>query len=158
MYAAAIDTLASAGYEQYEISNFALPGKRCRHNEIYWKGLPFFGFGPGAARYVDGCRRTNHRSVRTWLGKVLAGDSPIAETDSLTPEERAREAIVIGLRARDGIQKDEFHARTGFDIDALARTTIDRYVEVGLLESSSTHVRLTREGLFMADTVFVDFL
>ncbi len=158
MYACAIDTLAAGGYEQYEISNFALPGRRCRHNEIYWQGLPFFGFGPGAARYIDGRRETNHRSVRTWLSKVLAGESPIGESEALSPEDRAREAIVIGLRACDGIQKDDFCRRTGYDIDDLARTTIDHYIEAGLLEEVGKRLRLTREGRFMADTVFIDFL
>lgn len=71
MYAAAIDELPAAGFEQYELSNFAQPGFRCRHNEVYWKGLPYYGFGPGAARYVDGRRETNHRSVTTWLKRVL---------------------------------------------------------------------------------------
>jgi oxygen-independent coproporphyrinogen-3 oxidase len=158
MYETAIDTLTAAGYEQYEISNFARPGRRCRHNEIYWKGLPFYGFGPGAARYIDGRRETNHRSVRSWLKLVLAGESAIAEIDTLSQEEKAREAIVIGLRACDGIDKDEFRDRTGYELDALARPTIEHYVELGLLEEVDSRLRLTREGRFLADTVFVDFL
>ena len=70
MYAMAMDRLPAAGFEQYEISNFARPGFRSRHNEVYWKGLPFFGFGPGAARYIAGRRELNHRSVTTWIKRV----------------------------------------------------------------------------------------
>ena len=90
MYARAMDRLSAAGFEQYEISNFALPGFHSRHNEIYWMGLPFFGFGPGAARYLGGRRELNHRSVTTWIKRVQLGQSPIAESEELSPEDRAR--------------------------------------------------------------------
>ena len=160
MYAAAMDDLAGAGYEQYEISNFAQPGYRCRHNEVYWRGLPFYGFGPGAASYVAGRRDTNHRSVITWLKRVRTGRSPFMDDESevLSDEDQARLAIVMGLRLRDGIQKDKFQVLTGYAIEQLAGETIDRYRELGLLEEVDSHVRLTREGCFLADTVFVDFL
>lgn len=158
MYATAMEELPDAGIAQYEISNFAKSGSRCRHNEVYWKGLPFFGFGPGAASYVEGKRAVNHRSVIGWLRRVTSGKSPIMEEEELTGEDRAREAIVLGLRRCDGIQKDEFRALTGYEIGCLAGDTISRYSELGLLEEVDSHVRLTREGRFLADAVFVDFL
>ena len=67
MYAEAIDALTAAGLEHYEVSNFARPGRRSRHNEVYWAGNEYFAAGPGAARYVDGVRETNHRSTTTYL-------------------------------------------------------------------------------------------
>lgn len=158
MYAAAMDELSSAGYQQYEISNFALPGYACRHNEVYWRGLPYFGFGPGAARYIDGRRVTNHRSVTTWIKRVLAGESRVGESEELSAEERAREALVLGLRRCEGVEKAEFRSRTAFDVHELAATPIARYVCCGLLEETATHLRLTRAGRFVADTVFVDLL
>ena len=158
MYSAAIDDLSAAGFEQYEISNFAKPGFRCRHNEVYWKALPCYGFGPGAVQYLDGRREMNHRSVHTWLKRVQSGESAIGETEQLSDEDRAREAIVVGLRRCEGISKDEFETLTGFDIDLLAGGTIERHCHSGLLEDTGTHVRLTRTGRFLADTVFVDFL
>jgi oxygen-independent coproporphyrinogen-3 oxidase len=158
MYAAAMDDLCAAGFVQYELSNFARPGFRSRHNEVYWKGTPYFGFGPGAACYVDGRRETNHRSVHTWIERVLAGDSPVGESEELSDEDRAREAIVIGLRKCDGIPKQEFLALTGFDIDRLAGGTIEQHCHSGLLEDTGSHIRLTRQGRFLADSVFVDFL
>ena len=158
MYAAAMDQLPDAEYVQYEISNFARPGFLCRHNEVYWRGLPYFGFGPGAARYINGSRQINHRSVSTWLKRVFAGESPIGEIDELSAEDGARELLVLLLRRCEGIRKQEFQQQTGFDIDELARETVDCYTGCGLLEETDTHIRLTREGRFVADTVFVDLL
>ena len=158
MYAAAMDELPAAGFEQYEISNFALPGYASRHNENYWKGLSYYGFGPGAARYVNGRRETNHRSVTTWIKRVLANQSPIGDSEQLSDEARAREAIVLGLRRQAGIQRDEFRMLTGFDLDQLAGETIARHGQSGLLVDSGSDIRLTHEGRFLADSVFVDFL
>lgn len=158
MYALAMDILAAAGFEQYEISNFARPGFRSQHNEIYWKGLPFFGFGPGAARYIDGRRELNHRSVTTWINRVRAGQSPIAESEVLAPEARARELVFLGLRRGGGIDPEEFREQTGFDLHQLGASPLSRHISSGLLEKAEGCVRLTREGRFLADTVIADFL
>jgi oxygen-independent coproporphyrinogen-3 oxidase len=158
MYAAAMDDLAGAGFEQYELSNFARPGRRCRHNEIYWAGLPYYGFGPGAARYLRGRRETNHRSVTTWLARVLSGKSPVGDVDQLSPADRARETLVVGLRRAAGVRRDEFRDRTGFEFDEVAGAAIARHCASGLLERTEDGVRLTREGRFLADTVVVDCL
>ncbi len=85
MYATAIDTLTAAGLEHYEVSNFARAGHACRHNQAYWSGAGYYAVGPGAARYVDGRREMNHRSTTTWLKRVLAGQSPVAESECLSP-------------------------------------------------------------------------
>jgi len=156
MYAEAMDDLADAGFEQYELSNFARPGRRCRHNETYWAGLPYFGFGPGAARYLRGRRETNHRSVTTWLARVLSGKSPVGDVDELSPADRARETLVVGLRRARGVSRDEFLVRTGCDLEAVAGAAIARHCASGLLERTEDGVRLTREGRFLADTVIVD--
>lgn len=158
MYAAAMDCLTEAGFEHYEISNFALPGRRCRHNEVYWRGMPYYGFGPGAARYIDGRREVNHRSVTTWLDKVLGGESGVGDAEQLSPEDRAREALVLSLRKCDGIDRCEFQDLTGFDLDELAGDAISQNCLSGLLEETESHVRLTRDGRFLADSVFIDFL
>ena len=158
MYALAMDRLPAAGFEQYELSNFARPDFHSRHNEIYWKGLPFFGFGPGAARYIAGRRELNHRSVTTWIKRVRTGQSPIADSEELSPEERARELVMLGLRRCEGIDLAEFRERTGFDFRQLAAESLSRHLRHGLLEEAGGHVRLTREGQFLADTVVADFL
>jgi oxygen-independent coproporphyrinogen III oxidase len=158
MYALAMDELAAAGYEQYELSSFARPGRACRHNQTYWRGLPYYGFGPGAARYIGGRRETNHRSVTTWLRRVLAGESPTAEAETLSPEDSARELAVLSLRTAAGLDRADFQARTGFAIDELAAEALRRHVGLGLLDDDGRRVRLTRAGRFVADAVVVDFL
>jgi oxygen-independent coproporphyrinogen-3 oxidase len=158
MYGLAMDVLPAHGYRQYELSNFARPGSECRHNETYWQGLPYFGLGPGAASYMDGTRRTRHRSVTTWLQRVLTGRSGVQDTETLSPEHRAREAIMLGLRRMAGIERALFRARFGVDLEALAGPEIRRLVSAGLLEDFGDGIRLSLEGRYMADSVIVEFL
>ena len=158
MYAAAIDTLTAAGFEHYEVSNFARPGHRCRHNEAYWSGDEYFAAGPGASRHVAGVRETNHRSTTTYLKRVLAGESPVAEREQLPPEDRARELLVFALRRLGGVERDWFKARTGFDIDQLARPALSDFMHLGLLSDDGHSVRLTRAGLFVSDALWPKFL
>lgn len=158
MYAAAMDRLDAAGYRQYELSNFAKPGFECRHNQVYWRAEPYYGFGPGAAGYLGGERRMNHKSVTTWIKRVRRGESPVAETESLTPELLAREAVMLGLRQKAGIDRDEFERRFGRTVESLAPEAWMRFVAGDLLELTSSHVRLSREGRFVADTVVAEFL
>jgi len=158
MYGLAMDELPIAGFAQYELSNYARPRFECRHNAMYWSGAPFEAFGPGAARLIDGVRSTNHRSVFTWIKRLKSGESPVGETDSLTPEGRAREAIFVGLRRTAGIERDAFQRLTGFSLDDLAGDVVRRQVELGFLEDTGTHVRLSREGRFVADSVIAEFL
>ncbi len=158
MYAAAIEELTAAGYEHYEISNFARPGFRCRHNQTYWRALPYFGIGPGAARYINGIRSSNHRSTTTWIKRVLAGQSGNAMSEELTPEHRAHEALILALRQLDGVTRDTFQHTTGFDLDELAAPEIARQIELEFLEDFGTGIRLTRQGLFVADSVIVNLL
>ncbi|REK18008.1 MAG: coproporphyrinogen III oxidase family protein [Planctomycetota bacterium] len=158
MYAAAIDGLTAAGFEHYEVSNFARPGHRCRHNEVYWQGGAYYAVGPGASRYVDGRRETNHRSTTTWLKRVLSGQSPVAESETLEPEDRARELLVFALRRLEGIEREDFSSRTGFDLDALVGKPLERMTELRLLDDDGRRVRLTREGLFVSDAIWPEFL
>lgn len=158
MYQTAIKQLSAAGFEHYEISNFAQPGYRCQHNQVYWTGKPYWGFGPGAARFVDGRREINHRSVTTWLKRVLAGESSVGEVDELSSKDRAHEQLVVGLRLCEGVDKAEFLTRTGFNVNELAQSAIAKYEPEGLLEETATHLRLTDAGRFVADAIIVDLL
>ena len=158
MYLMAIDTLADAGFEHYEVSNFARPGHRSRHNETYWSGRGYFAAGPGAARYVGGRRQTNHRSTTTYLQRIQKGESPVAEDECLDDEQRAREALVFALRRLEGITRTQFAARTGFDLDPLVGETITQFVELGMLTDDGERVRLTREGLLVSDSIWPELL
>ncbi|HEY1067525.1 MAG TPA: radical SAM family heme chaperone HemW [Pirellulales bacterium] len=158
MYETGIDRLTAAGYEHYEASNFARPGRRCRHNEVYWAGEEYFAYGPGASRYVGGTRETNHRSTTTWIKRVLAGDDPTAERETLAPLDRAREAAVFGLRRLDGWRRDDFLQRTGVSLDELLGPLLPQRVAQGFLIDDGARVRLTRAGLLVSDSLWPDFL
>ncbi len=158
MYLAAIDMLGAAGFEHYEVSNFARPGRRCRHNEVYWAGEEYYAAGPGAARYVAGRREMNHRSTTTWIKRVLAGESPVAESETLSPEDRAREGLVLALRRRQGIARDEFAARFGYEIDALGGAALADLVDHGLIEDDGRTLRLSCEGLLVSDALWSKLL
>jgi oxygen-independent coproporphyrinogen-3 oxidase len=159
MYGWVMDELPKYGFEQYEISSFAQPGFRCRHNQIYWTGQSYYGFGPGAARYINGRRESNHRSVTTWMHRIQNGLSPIGDSEELTAEDRARELIVLGLRRCEGINRAEFLAKTGIELEVLVGTELRHHLATGLLEETSAgQIRLTKAGRFVADGVIVDFL
>ncbi len=157
-YSAALEALPAAGYEHYEVSNFAQPGHGCRHNQAYWSGQAFYAAGPGAARYVEGRRETNHRSLWTWLKRLEAGESPTAEVDELPPADRARELAVFALRRVEGVDRRWFRETSGFDLDELIGDALPRAVDQGLLEDTGNGVRLTRQGLFVSDALWPEFL
>jgi oxygen-independent coproporphyrinogen-3 oxidase len=157
-YEIAIKTLSKSGFEHYEVSNFARPGQRCRHNEVYWAGKPYFAVGPGAARYVGGRREINHRSTTTWMRRVLAGESPVAESEVLSAEDRARERLVIGLRRMDGVNRSEFEILCGVKIEELVGSELEAILGMGLLEWTGDWLRLTRDGLFVSDSIWSRFL
>lgn len=157
-YERAIDTLTAAGLEQYEVSNFARPGHRSRHNETYWLGKPYFAAGPGAARYVGGVRELNHRSTTAYIQRVLAGQSPVSEREELAPEPRARERLVFALRRLEGISADSFFQETGFKIQDLGGAALQQFLAHGLLEEVHGRLRLTRRGLLISDALWPKLL
>jgi putative oxygen-independent coproporphyrinogen III oxidase len=158
MYLDGLNILSAAGFEHYEISNHAQPGKRCRHNLVYWANEAYFGFGLGAARYVEGRRELNTRSIQEYIRKTLAGESPTMQSEVLEPEERARETMALQLRRAEGIERSAFRLQTGFDLDDLAGVALERQVDLGLLEDDGMRVRLTRQGKCVADAVIRELL
>jgi oxygen-independent coproporphyrinogen-3 oxidase len=158
LYACAIDTLVAAGFEHYEISSFALPGCRCRHNQVYWANEAYFGVGMGAARYVNGCRELNTRDLRTYLKRVLAGESPTFQSETLEPRERARETLALNLRRAEGVQRLQFRAQTTFTLEELAGPAIARHVALGLLDDDGERAALTRRGKYVADALIAELL
>ena len=158
LYEEAIDFLTPVGLLHYEVSSFSRPGRQCRHNQVYWSGGGYYAAGAGAARFVNGCRETNHRSVTTYVRRVLAGDDPVAERETLGPEEAARERLVFGLRMLAGVDRDAFRAETGYEITSLVGNPLEKYVRLGLLELDGRRIRLTREGLMVSDSIWPDFL
>ncbi len=154
MYEFAIDTLARYGFWQYEISSFAKPGHECLHNNIYWSGQPYFAFGPGASRFVDGIRETNHQSTTRYLSLVESGKSPVAQREQLLGKDSALEQLVIGLRCNRGVMRSEFVERTGFEVSELIGERLrDKLLQEDLLQANAERVNLTHPGLMVCDWI-----
>ena len=153
-----IDRLEAAGFEHYEVSNFARPGGRCHHNETYWDCRPWEAFGPGAARFDGRERITNHRSTTTWMRRVLAGADFTGDRETMTPLEAAQERVVLGLRRRDGLHRAAFLAASGLALDDVAGGSIRRWTALGLATDDGEQVRLTREGLLVSDGLWAEVL
>ncbi|MGV3486248.1 MAG: radical SAM family heme chaperone HemW [Planctomycetaceae bacterium] len=154
MYQDAIRYTAAAGLTHYEISSFARESFRCRHNMAYWYGRGWFAFGPGAASFVDGHRTVNHRSTTTYLQKILVrGQSPIAEREAITPQQYACELAAFGVRLIDGVDLAAIHEESGIDVARLRHQEIERCEQLGLIEIQAGRIRLTAQGILMADSV-----
>ncbi len=158
MYERAIERLAEAGYEHYEVSNFARPGYQCRHNLVYWRNEEYAGFGPGAVGYIDGCRMTVEKDPRRYVAKVRSGASPVVESECLPWRESLGETLMLGIRVLDGLPLAGVRARYGPETDAAIAEPIERLVGRGLLVAEDDRIRLTHQGLLLADTVAVEFL
>jgi oxygen-independent coproporphyrinogen III oxidase len=153
LYKIAIDTLEGAGFEHYEISNFARPGRRSRHNQTYWANEAYFGFGMGAARYVLGKRELNTRDLQSYLRRMQSGQPATFQSEELESLDRAKETMAVQLRRCEGIDRPAFQKQTHYDLDAIAGPAITRHAELGLLDDDGRRVCLTRAGKYVADGV-----
>lgn len=158
MIAVAATRLGDAELHQYEISNFARTGYRCRHNQAYWAGAGWHAVGPGAARFVGGRREVNHRSPTTYLRRMRDHQSPTAESETITRETAARERAAFGVRQLDGIDLDVIATDTGIDVHQLLDRSLSAMAEHGLITMTRSHVRLTAKGLLLADGVAASLL
>jgi len=143
--------LIEAGLPAYEISNHARPGAACRHNLIYWRYQDYVGIGPGAhGRFaVDNAKRAIRRSSgpEAWLESVERTGHGTAETSTVEGQDLVEEALMMGLRLADGIDRATFASVTGVDpVEAIDATRLDPLVRAGFLEIDVTHLRATSEG------------
>lgn len=150
--------LADAGYRHYEISNFARPGRECRHNLWYWGSGEYLGFGPSAHSHWRGRRFGNVKNLDAYCANLLAGESAEAFSEKLDPEPKAREALVMGLRRIEGVRRDAFRTETGFDYQELCGSTLAWLEQEGLVRTDENRLRLTDRGLFVSDGVFAELV
>jgi oxygen-independent coproporphyrinogen III oxidase len=153
MYLGAMAALDRAGYEQYEISNVARPGRRSRHNLKYWQDGNWLGFGCGAHSTDAGTRWRNVSGTAEYVERIDAGQSIVAERRALTPDERVEEALFMGLRLCEGLDLDAFHMRYGVDAWARFGDALGPFVEADVLRWSGSRLALTREGMLVANEV-----
>ena len=159
MYELAVETAQSAGYAQYEIANFARPGRESRQNLHYWRNEPYYGFGCGAVAYLDGARRMNVKSPAKYADAVENNDDLTLSTETLTIDETMAETMMLGLRlTREGVSCARFIERFGIDPREKFTPEIETYTRRGLLEVTDTSLRLTPQGVFLASEVMVAFV
>ena len=151
--------LADAGFEAYEVSNFAAaPEHRSRHNQKYWNHTPYLGVGPSAHSFAKGRRWWNRRKLRLWQSAVDSERPPIGGEEELSPEQSALEALMLGLRTTDGVDLREIGDNYGIDLHADNAETIDRFCRSGHLRVEEGHLRPTLAGLAIADTLARSFV
>jgi oxygen-independent coproporphyrinogen-3 oxidase len=160
MFAASIAVLEAAGYEQYEISNFARPGHHCVHNENYWANGDYIGLGVGAASYREGVRGVHTRSLDDYIEASLNGGPIPGEAERLVGGKQAGEAIMLALRTAQGVNLRGFKDRYGIDVLERYAPVVETFTSAGMLVAQDGYVRLTRRGRFVANDVcgaFVTF-
>jgi oxygen-independent coproporphyrinogen-3 oxidase len=157
MYERVIDFLTEKGFVHYEVSNFALPGFRSKHNSNYWNHSCYLGFGPSAHSFWFGRRWWNEKNLRAYCDALLGGESAVAGSESLSEKKLASEYIFLRLRA-DGINLREL--KNEFNIDLIERygKEIDYLVTGGLVEHVGDVVRMTKRGFLVCDEVIQIFV
>jgi oxygen-independent coproporphyrinogen III oxidase len=142
-YLAVAGRLVQEGFEHYEVSNFARPGRESRHNAAYWQGVPYLGLGNGAHSFQPPRRWWNHRDWNEYRRVVAAGASPRADAEVLDAAASRLEGIWLALRTRDGLEEGS--------LSPGAQGTVAGWIQRGLAERAGARVRLTAEGWLLLD-------
>jgi oxygen-independent coproporphyrinogen-3 oxidase len=178
MYEHAIERLARAGYGQYEISNWALPGHECRHNLTYWRNLPYIGLGAGAHSCFAGHRFAEARPIAGYITRVRkaiaaneAGEAgedgaeatalpagAIVEDEVVSPAMAMAETAMLGLRLNAGVSRSEFAARYGRTFERVFDERLADIRDLGLIETVDDRIRLTEHGRLLGNEVFARLL
>jgi oxygen-independent coproporphyrinogen-3 oxidase len=158
MYEEAIARLTGAGFEHYEVSNFARPGRRSRHNQVYWRNEEYLGVGPGAVSFLHGRRWKRERLPQRYAAKVEAGEELSVESERLDAAGALGETMMLGLRLLDGLPlarvRERFHVEP---LEVFAAQIADLGGR-GLVALEGDTLRLTHAGLLLANTVLAEFL
>jgi oxygen-independent coproporphyrinogen-3 oxidase len=147
--------LHQKGYEHYEVSNFAKPGFRSRHNSSYWQGKNYLGIGPSAHSFNGNERRWNINNNQIYSKGLMEG-IPVREQELLTQAQRLNEYIMISLRTCEGIDLNKIGLNWGETEKERIALQIKKYLEHQLISISDSHIRLTNEGMLMADGIASD--
>ncbi|MEO7715788.1 MAG: radical SAM family heme chaperone HemW [Capsulimonas sp.] len=159
MFQMAIDAAHAGGYEQYEISNFAKPGRACSHNIHYWRNDPYYGFGCGAVGYLDGKRLMNIKSPAKYCETIEEQGDLTYTCEELTAEETMAETMMLGLRLTgEGVDCRRYAEKFGVDPRVKFREDIAKFTKDGLLETVGDSLRLTPHGVFLANEVMMAFV
>ena len=161
MYDTAIRMLHQSGFQQYEISNFALPGYACQHNIGYWRQVYYLGIGVAASSMLP-CtgypylRKTNPSTLEEYQS-VLSGNL-LPEIQFISKEEAMFETLMLGLRMNDGVNEQAFHTMHGVSLEAYRGPALRQQIQKGLIEMSHGSYRLTRRGMDIQNSILVDLM
>jgi oxygen-independent coproporphyrinogen-3 oxidase len=154
--------LIEAGYDHYEISNFALPGFRSRHNQVYWQRGDYLGFGAGAHSFLAsppfGKRWKNPDTPESYMEAMVNGSAAVEELTHITEREARSETLFLGLRMLDGVDEKRFRNDTGMTVEDAYPDELRDLLAEGLLEWRKGHLRLTARGLILSNQVFIRFV
>lgn len=158
MYAYTKERLVRAGYERYEISNYAKPGFESRHNSSYWIGTEYIGVGLGASSLFTNARYHNETDLTTYINRVEAGQDIRLEMERLVQEEQMEEFMILGLRMMRGVSRAEFQNRFGKPIETVYGSALKKLEKQGLLLLEGDTIALTETGIDVSNQVFVEFI
>ncbi len=164
MYLNCITFLSDKRMIQYELSNFAKPGKECKHNLLYWRNENYLGFGAGAHSHIDNLRFKNADNPISYIKKLKTGQDVSEKYEELSDSIALSETIFLNLRLIDGINLEEFEAKFGFKLHDVYSRQIDDLVKKELLVyhppsgAGGENLRLTKKGLLLANQVFAEFI
>jgi oxygen-independent coproporphyrinogen-3 oxidase len=158
MYDRLLETAAAHGLAQYEVANFARPGRACAHNLNYWRGGSYYATGPSAAGYVRGVRTKNVANTQIYCDRIEQGLSAIDSTEELSPVARAGETAAFGIRMVEGVRFDEFERLTGHNLKMEWSAEMKELIHKGWGRLDSSSFGLTPLGLRFADSAAEFFL
>ena len=148
----------SAGRIRYEISNYARPGRECRHNVNYWENGEYLGLGPGAASHLDGCRTAVPPDLARYHDRALRGQDVYGNRECLAPEAAFRESVVMALRMTRGASAVALRVHFGLDLHTHYGPTLDRLLAQNLLAWRGDNLALTERGLLLANAVMAELV
>ena len=158
MYHTVCETLIAAGFEWYEVSNFARPGHRSRQNMVYWTGQPYLGLGPAACSYIGGERRTNAPDIDAYCDAIESGSPPPAESERIEGPMQLAEALMLGLRLREGVSMSELQARTGLHVQQTFPRTLAHHLATGQLLADGDRLTIPADHVFTMNNTLADFI
>lgn len=157
LYNAGCAELKAQGFEHYEISNFAKPGMRCRHNAAYWNFDEYIGIGTAASSFFDGKRYTNIKEIDRYIKLMKIPGDPAEISEVIDAEKAVKEYIMLKLRTSDGISYGEFGERFGFDFNERYSKITLKYKDTGLAIEGGGRFSLTEKGFFVSNSIISSF-
>lgn len=158
MYHYIVEKLRDMNYEQYEISNFAKDGYKCRHNIRYWKLKDYISFGMSSSSNIENLRYTNSSNFNNYYSFIDKNKKPIVFSETLSIQDRINEFIIMGIRLNDGVNIEEINKRFNIDFENLYKYELDKNILNGLIEKNKYNIKLTAKGRDLSNQVELDFL